>query len=153
MNRIVATIIGLGLVAVAAILIGRAFLKPASERAQAKGKVLTGQYDARLDFCDIIEDAELPEGLEPPGVGSTVRFVQVIVLFPQVNVIKGDPQDYVLDKVNGATSPILPPVHSEMSVEEEGVILTLTYETDVNFEYARLVRDEDVVLKRVGLQE
>jgi len=145
-------ILGIAVVAGAAIFIGREFLKPASERAQAQEKVLSGAYDPRIEFCSLLEDAELPEGLEPPEVGSTQRYLRVIVLFPEVNVIKGAKHEYHLDRINGSRDDPLEPVHSDLAQDEDGVVLTLTYATDSGFENARLVHDDIVIVKRVTLR-
>ena len=145
-------ILGIALVAGAAIFIGLEFLKPASESAQAKEDVLSGAYAARVEVCTLLEDAELPEGLEPPEIGSTQRYLRVVVLFPEVNVIKGAKDEYHLDRVNGSRDDPLTPVHSDLTQEDDGAVLTLTYATDIEFDNARLVHDDIVIVERVTLQ-
>jgi len=144
-------IIGIALVAGVAIYLGRAYLKPATERAQAKTSVLSGAYDVRVEACTILEDDELPEGLEPPAIGSSDRYVQLVVLFPEVTVIKGDKHEYQLDSINGMRGDPIDPSHADIAVEDDGVVLTLTYRTDEDFEYARVVHDGNVIVQKAEL--
>jgi hypothetical protein len=149
-NRSVATIAGLAIVAGAAIFIGRAWLKPASERAEARKGVLSGAYDARTEYCDFLQDSELPEGLEPPDVGSDLLYLRVVVLFPEVATINGKAEDYELAHVNGDPKQTLAPVHSSIEAIDEGVLLTLTFASDASFDSARLMLDETMVVENVG---
>ena len=146
------SILGLAVVAGAAIYIGRAFLKPASEQAQASSGVLSGAYDARVETCAILEDHELPEGLKRPDIGSSDRYVQLIVLFPQAAKISGKKDEYHLDRINGSLSEPIGPAYCEMATEEDGIVLTLTYATNEDFVTARLVRGEEVIVKQVALE-
>ena len=152
MNRSVKTILGLAVVAGAAIFLGRAYLKPASERAQASEKVLSGAYDARIEMCRFLEDNELPEEIPPPEVGSDTRYLRVLVLFPEVTIIAGAADEYHLGHVNGDPGRRLEPLVSEKAKEDDGVILTLTFETDDSFLDAKLVRGKKVVVGRVELE-
>ena len=152
MNKTVATIIGFAIVAGGAIWISKAFLKPATERKEAETEVLSGAYDARLEVCMFLEPNELPEGIKAPRIGSELRYVRLIVLFPEVRKIEGKAREFALSEVNGQKTDLLTPVDATLAVEDDGVVLTLTYETNHDFETAQLRRGEDVVLKKVELQ-
>lgn len=152
MNKSVATIIGIAIVAGGAIWFSKSFLGPASERKQAEKKVLSGAYAAQLELCTFLEDSELPKGIEAPDIASDLRYVRVVVLFPEVKKIAGAPREFVLSEVNGQKSEQLTPVDAGLTVEEDGVVLTLTYLTDTGFEFARLNRGEHVIIKKVMLE-
>ena len=151
-QKSVITIISIALIAGVAIYLGRVYLKPAKERAEAKEAVLSGAYDARVEVCSMLEDHELPEGVEAPEIGSTERYVQLIVLFPEVNIIKGAKYEYQLDRINGGEGDPIDPVHADIEVEEDGVVLTLTYKTDEDFEHGRLVHDGNVIVEKAALE-
>ena len=57
---VIVLLAGVAIVGGAAIFIGRAWLKPAAERAEARKGVLTGAYAARVEFCDFVPYTELP---------------------------------------------------------------------------------------------
>jgi hypothetical protein len=145
MRRTVLTLFGLAIVAGGAILVGGAFLEPEKEKRDASQDVLTGAYDARVEECVILEDNELPKGVEPPELGSSERYVRVVILFPGVPTIAGKGSDYVLQDVNGQKNLRLAPVDAEIVADEAGVFLTVVYKSDDEFQRAKLVRGEEVL--------
>jgi len=152
MKRMLFTIIGLAIVAGGALWFSSAYLKPHAEQAQAKEGVLSGAYDARLETCALLQDTELPKGIEPPDIGSDLRYLQVVVLFPEVKSIEGRGEEYVLDLINGKRTEAMTPVATGIDIEAEGLFLTLTYRTDDGFEHARLRRGKVVIVERVALR-
>jgi hypothetical protein len=139
------TLLGLAVVAGGAMLVGGAFLEPEKDKQDAGKKVLTGAYDAQIQECVILEDSELPKGVEPPGIGSEERYVRVVVLFPGVPTIAGTGIDYTLNNVNGDKDSSLTSAASEITADDAGVLLTLVYKTDDEFERATLVRGEEIL--------
>ena len=82
MGKSTATLLGIAILAGAAIYIGRAYLFPAAERSERQEAVLTGKLDPRLLDVFVLQDAELPEGVPPPRVGEDDMYVQVSILYP-----------------------------------------------------------------------
>jgi len=145
------TILGIAVIAGAAILIGRAFLDPAQEEAESKRKVLTGAYAPRLEEMRELDDSELPGELEPPGVGEDIAYVLVVVLYPGVSLAP-DPAGYEIEDVNGDPDIVLVPVHAAEEEDEEGTYVSLTFRTDRGFLHGRLVHDGKVVVEQLRLE-
>lgn len=151
MGRVTLTLLGIAVVAVAAILIARSMLRPAKEEVERKGNVLTGEYTPTVHECRILEDAELPDPLPPPKVADALRYVQVLVHYPGVSTAP-DPQEHLLERVNGAAGPPLAPAWHESVAGEDGTDLYLIYKTTLEFEHARLSRKGTVIAERIDLQ-
>ncbi len=150
MRRVVITLLGIALLAGAAIFIMRQFLKPEAEKAERKEPVLTGAYDVRLDSCHILEDHELPEGLEPPAVGDESLYLRVVALYPGRDNAPPAAQHF-LDRVNGEAETYLRPVHSASEVTAEGHYIQLVFLVPPTFELARLMHEDKTVIERVAL--
>ncbi|MEE8105068.1 MAG: hypothetical protein V3T86_05995, partial [Planctomycetota bacterium] len=100
MNRAVLTMLGLGAAAVLAIFVGKQFLGSAEDAKDRREGVLTGLTQPRLEALEVLEDSELPEGIEPPGVGASFIFIEVDILYPSAaREPDGDP--YSLSRING----------------------------------------------------
>ena len=146
-----ATIIGLALVAGAAIFVGRSFLVPHADMAEAANPVLAGAYEPQLVEMRFLEDAELPPEFETPGVDDPLRYVQIVLLYPHV-VTAPDPREHILDRINGDAKSVLHPVHTSSEADEDGVYVTMVYRTTRKFDHARLTLDRKPVFGRIDLE-
>ncbi len=150
MRRALITLLGIAILAGAAIFIMRQFLKPAAEKAERKEPVLTGAYDVRLDSCRVLEDHELPEGLEPPGVGDESLYLLVVALYPGRDNAPPAEQHF-LGRVNGEAEGTLRPVHSSSEVAADGQYISLVFRAPPEFESARLMHEDKTLVERVTL--
>lgn len=150
-GRVALTIVGIAVVAVAAILIAKSMLRPAKEEVERKGSVLTGEYSPTVQECRMLEDSELPEELPHPKVDDVLRYVQVLVHYPGVAATP-PASDHVLERVNGSGGAPLAPAWSEVVAGEGGADLYLIYKTTTDFEHARLSRKGTVLAERIDLQ-
>lgn len=149
MRRGLLTLIGLTLVGVAAITVGKAFYGPAREQREARQKVLTGNYEPRLDGCKVLQDDELPDGIAPPKVGVQFVYLEVSVLYPGAPAApKGT---FTLAHVNGSGAPVQSAMYRRDEHEARGTVVHLVFRISPNFEYAKLYLGRDVVLPRVDL--
>ena len=149
MGRTVGTIIGLAILAVGAIWVGRKFLEPAQEAAEADSNVLSGAYEARLEECRVIADSEIPDGLPVPAVGEEFYYVLVAVLYPEREQVPL-PEAHHLDQIDGLPGTSLFPVQPPFTESgRDGAILEIIVRVDEIFEEARLMCGEEVVLRRV----
>jgi hypothetical protein len=152
MGRISATVLGIAILAGGAIFVSRAMLRPATEEVERREPVLTGAHDPRLYDCRVLEDTELPEGLEPPSVGEDYLWLRVVVFYPGVAEAPA-PQEHVFDKVNGDPAATLRPKHAEGAPGEDGgAFVHLTFRIDREFRFARLARDGKAVLEKVSVE-
>ena len=151
MSRVAATVLGLAILGGGAIFISRALLSPATEEAERRTPVLTGALDPQLHEFRVLEDNELPAGLLPPKVGEDLLYLLVVVLYPGSERVPS-PDEHILDRVNNHPDYSLRPAHVESVVDRDGAYLYLTIRTDSSFEFARLVRDGEVVIPKVSLQ-
>lgn len=137
MKKAFGPLIGIAIVGGAAFLFGGAMLSPSKEQVEQRTPVLTGAYEVRLIECAVLGDSELPDGIAAPTVGESHVFMLVELLYPGVQ--RAAPfKEHVLSHVNGVRGPPLEPVHGESLPEEEGVVVSLVYRIDEDFEYARL---------------
>jgi hypothetical protein len=151
MGRGVGTVLGIAVVAIAAIWVAKSMLKPTQEKVERRAPVLSGEYAPRLEECRALPDTELPAGVPAPLVDEDLLYVEVIVLFPGVSVVQ-DVKDHRLAEINGVVKTSLSPVFSSVDVAEEGAYLVLVFKANHAFENARLVCNGQVVLERVELQ-
>lgn len=152
MNRSTATVVGITILAGGAIFVGRAMLRPATEEVERREPVLTGAMNPRLHECRMLEDTELPEGIEPPQVGEDVLYLRVAVLYPGVAEAPAA-KEHVLDKVNGDPAATLAPAHAENApADGDGAVARLTFRVDSGFRFARVSRDGKAVLEKVSLE-
>jgi len=149
-RRLSLTALGLTVVAVAAVLFAKSYMRPAQEKVQRRQSVLTNAYQARLVECMILEDRDLPVGLRRPDVDEDLVYVQVTVLYPGVDRVPS-PNEHVLIEINGVTETELAPVHTSSESDEEGSFLYLVYKTDHGFEAARMARDGKRLFDKVSL--
>jgi hypothetical protein len=147
-GRTVGTIIGLAILAGGAIWVGRQFLEPAQEMAEADSSVLSGAYEARLEECRVLAPSELPDGLRPPKVGEAFDFVLVAVLYPEREQVP-TPELHHLDRIDGLPGTNLHPVHTYTETASEGAFLEVIFRVDEVFDEARLMRGEEVVLRQL----
>jgi len=145
------TIVGIAVVAVAAIFIAKYMLRPAKEEVERKATVLTGEYTPTVHECRILEDSEVPDELPRPKVDDDLRYVQVLVHYPGVSTTP-PAADHVLDLINGEGGRPVPPVWSDAIVGDEGVDLYLVYKATVDFEYARLSHKGTILSERMDVE-
>ncbi|MGQ0613216.1 MAG: hypothetical protein ACT4PV_05705 [Planctomycetaceae bacterium] len=149
MKKGVAAVVGLAIVGMAAIVIGRHMLKPAAEKQERSRTVLTGLTEPRLARCRILEDSEVPEGVEAPRVGEAVVYLAVEILYPAAARVP-EHAGMFLSRVNGASGRDLEPVHTETDSDEDGAYLYLVFKVEEEFQYAQIRREDKVVLARVS---
>ena len=150
--RVIATILGLAILAGGGFLIARMIVPGASEPEHKRESVLTGAYTPRLEEVGILEDADLPRGIEAPGIDSDTLYLFVVVLFPGAPNVP-DHGAHKLDRINGVSDKALDPVHTSAEyVEGEGTYLELVYRIDGEFEHAWLVRDGKAIVERISLE-
>jgi len=151
-GRAALTILGLAILAVAAIFVARRMVRPAKEKVERSREVLTKAYDARLDECVVPEDADISAaGLEPPEVGADWIYLLVVVLYPGAAQVP-EPDNHTLIAVDDRPGTRIEPSKVSTTTEEEGAFLELIFKVDATFDHARLVRDDSIVLRRVGLE-
>lgn len=150
MGRLALTMLGLALLAGGAIFFAKNVLTPAQENVERSEPVLTGQYQPRVEECGVLEDADLPEGIAPPGVDEDVLYVQVVVFFPGIEKVTAL-AELALDEVNEHVGRRLEPIHTDTEVTAEGTYVYLVFQTTTAFHSARLVRGDDVLADRVEL--
>jgi len=150
MRRAMITLLGIAVLAGAAIFIMRQFLKPAAEKAERDEPVLTGAYDVRLDACHILEDHELPEGLSAPGVGDESLHLLVVALYPGRDNAPPAEQHF-LERINGEAETYLRPVHSSSELTPDGQYISLVFRVLPAFEFARLKHEDKTLIERVTL--
>ncbi len=150
MRRTLITILGIAAIAVGAVLVAQKFAGPAGEKAEASQKVLTHAYKPKFDRCRALDDEEVPESLPRPGVDEDLVYVGVVILYPGVDRVP-EPRDHRLIGVNGADA-YLEPVHTEIEESEDGAYLTLVFRATNAFQFARLVRGEEVLFERIDIE-
>lgn len=150
MGRVSATILGLAIVAGGAIYVSSTILKPATEEAQRREPVLTGALDAKLEECRLLEDVELPGDLKPPEVGEDRLYLLLVVLYPQR--ADAPEEEHRLNRVNGHPDLSLRPEHVEAVIEPEGALVHLTFQIDSSFQFAQLVRGEELLFDKISLE-
>lgn len=151
MGRTAWTIIALAGIAVGAIFLARGMLNPAKEKVEQKQAVLNSEARPRVTDCLVVEDADLPDELEPPPVGASFMYVAVTVFYPDFPDVP-DLEKHVLDAVNGNAKARLTPVHTAVELDPIGAYAILIYKTDPAFTHARLLRGDQVIDERVELE-
>jgi hypothetical protein len=147
MNRAVLTLLGLGAAAVLAIFIGKQFLGSAEDAKDRREDDLTGLTLPRLESINVLEDSELPQGIEPPGVGDSFMYIEVDILYPSAaREPDGDP--YGLAGINGR-SDTTAPVSKQTEETDDGIYVALVFRVSDAFEHAALVRGERKLLERI----
>ena len=150
MGKAGTTILGLAVLVGAAIFVGRSYLMPGGEGGERDDSVLTGALDPRVDSVELLEDADLPEGVEPPKVGDLARYVRVTILYPG-QPRAPEPEEHKLTQVNAGDFDA-DPVHGETLVEAEGARVVLIYRTSADFEWGRIELGEKVIAERFQLE-
>ena len=150
MGRTILTILGIAAIGGAAVFIAQKFAGPAGEKAEANQKVLTHAYKPKFEECRELTDEEVPDSLPRPGVDEDLVYVGVVVLYPGVDRVP-EPRDHRLIGVNGGDG-YLEPVHTEIEAGEEGAYLTLVFRATNAFQFARLVRGEEVLFERIDVE-
>jgi len=146
-----ATLVGIALLAGAAIYLGRAYLFPATERSERREAVLTGKLDPRLDEIVVLQDSELPAGVTPPRVGEDAMFIRITVLYPALPEVP-EPKEHRLAEVNGRPGAILDPAHVETEVDQDGARVHLTFRVAPDFISGTIARGKTTVLSTVVLE-
>jgi len=145
MTRAIASLLGIGILIGGGILLVR-LLQPTEPATPPKPTaVLTGAYAPVLVDSAVLQDHELPAGLEPPGVGSDTIYLQIVIQYPGAANVP-DPEKHHLDHVRGGGAPTLSPVDIDTWEGEGGAMLALVFRTLNTFESARLVRGTAVIL-------
>ena len=144
-----ATILGLAALAGAVFYIGQSYLDPATERAEQEQTVLTGALDPVVEFAEILEDAALPEGIEPPTVGDDIRYVRVSILYPD-RIKAPEARSHLLAQA-GAGAFVADPAHATTSVDEDGARVVVVYQVDSRFEWGRIECDDKTIIERFEL--
>jgi hypothetical protein len=144
------SILVIGGIGVAAVIFAMRFIKPAGEQAEARQKVLTEAYQPLLVECVELAFDEIPEPLPRPGVDEDLVYVAIVVLYPGVERVP-DPGAHRLIGVNGKQEA-MDPANVDYEVTEDGALMTLVFKANNAFQFARLVRGEETVLERVGLE-
>ena len=150
MKRAVVTLLGIGVLAVTAIVISHYVLGPAEDAAERRQGVLTGLTSPRLLDCLILEDADLPDGVPPPPVGRDVIYISVGVFYPGA-IKEPDEGLYRLVEINGIKENTLDAVHVSKEETDEGFYVDAVFRTDSNFDQAELRRGGATVVKKVKL--
>ena len=143
------TILGFAVLAGAVIYVGQSYLNPAGEKAERDESVLTGALDPRIEYAELLEDADLPEGIDAPKVGDLTRFMRVLILYPD-QPRAPDPMTHKLTQVSAGTFDATP-VHGETSSDAEGARIVVVYRVSAEFEWGRIERDEKVITERFVL--
>jgi len=146
MTRAIASMIGIGLLIGGGIFLIRLLQPTESPSPPKKEEVLTGAYAPVLVEYAVLQDHELPQGIEPPGVGSDVIYLQLIVQYPGAASVP-EVAAHKLDRVQRGGAPALTPVHAEAWDDEGGPKLALVFRTLASFRSGRLMRGETVVLE------
>jgi len=144
-----ATILGFAALVGAVFYIGQSFLDPAAERAEQEQTVLTGALDPVVEFAEMLEDADLPQGIDPPGVGDDIRYVRVSVLYPDRAKTPEASAHLLAEAERGEF--VTEPAHATGSVTEEGARVVLIYRVDSRFEWGRIEHNENTVIARFEL--
>jgi hypothetical protein len=147
-GRTALTLVGIAALAVAAVFIAQRMLQPTQEKVEQGQKVLTQAYRPKLLECYVLEDAEVPAGLPRPDVSEDLLYLAVLVLYPGVD--RAPPGDHRFAAVNGGEGT-LDPADVATEADDEGTTMTLVFKVDSSFEFARLVRGEEVLFDRVAL--
>lgn len=143
-------VLGLGAIAVAAILIAKGMLKPTQEKVERNANVLSGAYEPRIVEFRVLEDSELPEGVEAPPVGAAEFCFVLAVLYPEhASLPEGA---HRLVEVNGVIDDVLDPIHVEEATDEEGATVYLTFRSDGTFRFAHVARGDTVLVERAALE-
>ena len=150
MKRAVVTLLGVTVLAAAAFVVIHYALGPAEDAAERRQGVLTGLTAPRLLDCLILEDADLPAGVPPPPVGRDVLYISVGVLYPSATQ-EPDNGSYKLVEINGVANNIVEAIHVSREEADAGFYVDAVFRTDVNFDYAHLVRGDVIVIRKVTL--
>lgn len=151
MGRTAWTIIALAAIALGAIFLARNMLNPAKEKVEQRQAVLNEDARPRVTECVVLEDADLPEHLDRPAVGTDVLYVSITVFYPDFPEVP-TPEQHVLDTINGRPNTQLKPVHTMTELEPAGAYGILVFRTDSSFTHARLLRGDEVIADRVELE-
>jgi len=142
--------LGLTILAIAAIFLAKGMLQPTQEEVERTKDVLNKDALPRLNECRELGLDELPEGLEPPGVGATHFYLSIVVFFPGYATVEGA-EDYRLTEMDGR-SVALSPMHTEVATEEDGAYVSLIFRLDDPFSSARLMHGEEEILAKVVME-
>jgi hypothetical protein len=144
-----ATILGLAVLAGVAIYVGKSYLSPAGEQAERDESVLTGALDPRIDSVELLEDSDLPEGVDAPMVGDLTRYVRVTIFYPDRPQAPAG-EDHKLTRVNVGEFDS-DPVHTAASIDEDGARVIVVYRVGAAFDWGRIERDGTVIAERFEL--
>jgi len=148
-GKATASILGFAVLAGVAFYVGKSFLSPSSEKAEREESVLTGALDPRIEYAEMLEDADLPDGIDAPKVGDSTRYMRITILYPDRPRAPG-PEEHMLTEVN-AGEFTADPVHGIVSEDEEGARIIVIYRVSADFEWGRIERGERVIAKRFEL--
>jgi len=129
--------------------VGDSFLNPAGEQVEREESVLTGALDPRIESALLLEDADLPEGVEPPKVGELTRYLQVTILYPDRPTAPGA-EEHLLSQVNAGAHQEKP-VHGEIIAGEDGSRVLATYRVSADFEWGQLRLGKEIIAEHFEL--
>ena len=147
MGKAGATILGFALLAGAAIIVGRSFLLPAAERSERDGTVLTGGLDPRIESVEVLEDSDLPPGVNAPKVDEDLIYIRVDIFYPERESFPA-PDAHHLTGANRETWFESEPVHSVTETTEDGARAVLIYSVGTKFEWGRIAHGKLVIAER-----
>lgn len=145
MGKSTATLVGIALLAGAAIYLGNAYLFPAAEQTERKEAVLTGNLDPQLEGVVVLQDSELPRGVTPPKVGEDAMYIRVTVLYPALPRVP-DPKEHHLVDINGRPDTVREPAHFDTEVDEEGARIHMLFRVEPDFLSAAVARGKQTIL-------
>ena len=151
MGKAGATILGLALLAGVAFYVGQSFLQPAAEHTERGESVLTGGLDPKIELVTILEDSELPRGLEAPEVDEDLMYLSVEIFYPERPSFP-EPEAHHLTACNEGAWFKAEPVHIHAEVTPDGTRASLIYRVGGEFEWGRITHGETVIAERISLE-
>lgn len=151
MGKSSATILGIAMLAGAAIWVGRAYLFPAAEKTERKEAVLTGAMKPRLESAYVLQDSELPGHVPAPRVGEDAMYMRVSILYPGLPEVP-QPDAHRLTEVNGHPAARQDAAHVETEVDDEGARIHLYFRVSSEFEQGTIARGNKTVLESFLLE-
>jgi len=146
-----ATTIGLAALAIGAVWVAKTMVQPTKEKVERKQAVLNSEASARVTECRILEDYELPRGLERPGVGDDTMYILVTVHYPGYPEAPELMQHHLI-RVDGREGARLEPSHAVSETDEDGSYAVLTFRTTQDFTFATLRPGEKVLTGSLRLE-
>ncbi len=145
------TTLGLAALAIGAVWVAKTMIGPTQEKVERGQSVLNAAAAARVVECRILEDSELPEGLERPGVGGRTVYLLVAIHYPGYAAAPGL-ANHSLIRVNGRPDTTLQPVHTASEPDEDGATGYLTFRTTLDHSFAKLIHGDKVLAESLHVE-